>query len=87
MICITPEKCFNLHAGKNNKHLCPSLSVHGSKMLKSDKQKYLGDILTTTGTINENILDRCNKGKGKVNEILTILQEVCFGPHYFKMAL
>ena len=62
---LGPEKCFNMHVGKNNSHLCPSLSVHGSRMLKSDKQKYLGDILTTRGTINENILDRCNKGKGK----------------------
>ena len=36
---------------------------------------------------NENITARYNKGIGKVNEILGILQEVSFGPHYFKMAL
>ena len=56
-------------------------------MLISDKEKYLGDILTTNGKIHENITARYNKGIGKVNEILGILQEVSFGPHYFKMAL
>ena len=80
-------KCFNMHVGKRTKELCPQLSVHGKDMLKSEKQKYLGDILTTSGRINENITERYNKGIGKVNEILGILHEVSFGPHYFQMAL
>ena len=81
------KKCFNMHVGKKSKYLCPSLSIHGETMFTSEKQTYLGDILTTSGTINENILGRFNKGMGKVNEIIAILQEVSFGPHYFKMAL
>ena len=81
------KKCFNMHAGQKSKHLCPTLSVHGDIMLLSEKQKYLGDILTTTGRINENIEARYKKGLGKVNEILGILQEVSFGAHFFKMAL
>ena len=79
-------KCYNMHTGKKSQHLCPSLSILGSKMLKSETQKYLGDILTTSGKINENIINRYHKGMGKVNEIMGILQEVSFGPHYFKMA-
>ena len=80
-------KCFNMHVGKRTKELCPQLTIHGQNMLKSEKQKYLGDILTTSGKITENITARYIKGIGKVNEILGILQEVSFGPHYFKMAL
>ena len=84
---LGPQKCFNMHIGKKSKDLCPTLRIHGSTMLLSEKQKYLGDILTTSGTINDNILGRYNKGIGKVNEIISILQEVSFGPHFFKMAL
>ena len=84
---LSHMKCFNMHVGKRTKELCPQLTIHGQNMLLSEKQKYLGDILTTSGKITENITDRYNKGIGKVNEIHGILQEVSFGPHYFKMAL
>jgi hypothetical protein len=80
-------KCFNMHVGKKDKNLCPVLKVHGSEMLTSDREKYLGDILTTDGRIDQNIIDRYNKGMGKINEIMSILQEVSFGPHYFQMAI
>ena len=33
-------KCYNMHTGKKSQHLCPSLSIHGTKMLKSETQKY-----------------------------------------------
>ena len=33
------------------------------------------------------VITRCSKGNGKVNEIMGMLQEISFGPHYFKMAL
>ena len=80
-------KCFNMHIGKKDKHLCPTLKVHGADMLISEREKYLGDILTTDGKIDQNIIARCSKGIGKVNEIMGMLQEISFGPHYFKMAL
>ena len=58
--------------------------VHGTKMLNSETQIYLGDLLTTSGKINENIISRYNEIIGKV---IGILQEVSFGQQYFKMAL
>ena len=76
-----------MHIGKKDKHLCPALKVHGADMLTSEREKYLGDILTTDGKIDQNIIARCSKGIGKVNEIMSMLQEISFGPHYFKMAL
>ena len=56
-------------------------------MKTAERERYLGDILTTDGRIDQNINDRYNKGMGKVNEIISMLQEVSFGPHYFQMAL
>ena len=56
-------------------------------MLNSETQIYLGDLLTTSGKINENIISRYNKRIGKVSVIIGILQEVSFGQQYFKMAL
>ena len=47
----------------------------------------MGDILTTDGRIDQNITERYNKGMGKINEIMSMLQEVSFGPHYFQMAM
>ena len=44
-------------------------------------------MITTDGRIDQNIDDRYNKGIGKVNEIMSMLQEVSFGPHYFQMAM
>ena len=84
---LSHNKCYNMHTGKKSQNLCPSLSVHGTKMQNSESQNYLGDILSTSGKINENIISRYKKGIGKVNAIIGILQEVSFGPYYFKMAL
>ena len=81
------KKCFNMHVGKKNKHLCPVLKVHGLDMKTAERERYLGDILTTDGRIEQNINDRYQKAIGKVNEIIRMPQEVSFGPHYFQMAL
>ena len=60
-------KCFQLHVGKQT-NTCPKLSVHGKEMLKTKKEKYLGDILTSTAKIGENIEERYKKGIGIINE-------------------
>ena len=81
------SKCFQLHIGKKSKHLCPKLKVHENEMKTSDKETYLGNLLTTDGKIDQNINSRCQKGIGKTNEIISILREVSLGPHYFQTAL
>ena len=69
------KKCFNMHVGKKTKHLCPVLKIHGLDMKTAERERYLGDILTTDGRIDQNINDRYNKGIGKVNEIISMLQK------------
>ena len=79
-------KCFQMHIRNKSKHLCPPLKVHGAQMNTTDSEKYLGNILSINGKIDQNINDRFAKGVGKTNEIISILQEVSFGPHYFETA-
>ena len=50
-------------------------------------EKYLGDIISNNGKIDENIEDRVNKGKGRINSIISLLEEISFGVNYFEMAL
>ena len=56
-------------------------------MFTTNRKKYLGEILSSSGEIDNNILERYNKGVGIVNDILGLLKEVSFGYHYFSMAM
>ena len=79
--------CFKMHVGKQNENCCPDLRIDDEQMLCSNKEKYLGDILTTDGRINANIEERYNKGVGIVNQIMSYLNEISFGEYYFEMAV
>ena len=54
-------------------------------MKESQQEKYLGDLVNSTGTIRSTIEDRKSKGFGIVNEILAILDEIPLGR--FKMEI
>ena len=79
-------KCFQMHVGKT-KFNCPTLSIHGKEMLKTEKEKYEGNILSSNAKINENILSRCNKGVGLKNEIISTLNAVSFCYYYFEIGI
>ena len=80
------SKCFQMHVGRS-KNTCPTLSIHGKEMLKTEKEKYLGNILTSNVKLDENIVERVNKGFGLINEIVSTLKEVSFGYHYFEIGI
>ena len=65
----------------------PYLLVKDKVMINSKREKYLGDILTSDAKIDINVLERCNKGIGIANQIVSILKEVSFGFYYFEMGL
>ena len=52
-----------------------------------EHEKYLGDIITVNGKTNKNILARRSKGIGIVNQVLTILEGTCYGPHVFQVSM
>ena len=74
------SKCFRMHVGKN-KTCCPVLQVRDEIMLTSEREKYLGDIISSSCKIDENIEERYNKGIGIANKIIS------FGHYYFQMAI
>ena len=80
------SKCFKMHVGKN-KSCCPILKVQDKLMLTSNREKYLGDILSSDCKINSSIEERYNKGIGISNQIISLLKEISFGQHYFEMAV
>ena len=56
-------------------------------MEETDEEKYLGDVISTDGSNIKNIKARIAKGTGIVNKILTILDGIPFGKHYFKVGV
>ena len=85
-LTLSKQKCHHIHVGKSAKN-CSNLKIAQSYLPKSDHERYLGDILSSDGKNDKNIEDRCKKGIGYVNQILSILKEICFGPYYFEQAL
>ena len=81
------NKCFQIHVGKKLEKVCPKLNVHQDTMKTTSSEKYLGDIITNSGKIDENIQNRVNKGNGSVNSIISLLEEISFGEQYFEMAI
>ena len=57
------------------------------KMEMVQKEKYLGDLISVTGKNTENIMSRKEKSKGITKQILSILEDICFGPFKFEVAL
>ena len=63
--------------------------IHVGELLmeEKDEEKYLGDVISTDGRNIKNIKARIAKGKGIVSKILTMLDGIPFGKHYFEMGI
>ena len=84
---LSSSKCHRIHVTKKKDESmkCPVVKVHDKSMNDAKKEKYLGDILDRTGTVQQTIEDRKNRGFAIVAEILAILQEIPLGK--FKMEI
>jgi hypothetical protein len=79
-------KCHKIHVGNKNK-FCPTLHVHGTKMPEVTSDTYLGDIISGDGSNKLNIENRVSRGQGKIAQILSMIDKISLGKHYFKIAL
>ena len=79
-------KCHKMHIGKPSK-TCPKLQVHSTAMKEVKEDTYLGDIISADGKNESNIKNRIGKGLGKINDIMTMLEKVTLGEHYFSTAM
>ena len=80
------SKCHFIHVGKETIP-CPKLQVHGEDIIKVEEDTYLGDIITSNGKHLETIKSRISKGTGIICQIMTILDKITMGKHYFETAL
>ena len=80
------SKCHSLHAGKQIRS-CSALNAHDTVMEIVDKEKYVGDIVANNGKHTKNIMARRSKGVGVICEIISILDGLCLGRHYYNAAL
>ena len=64
-----------MHIG-NDKTVCPTLKVNEKEMKNSNREKYLGDVITDNAKIDDNLNMRQDKGFGIVNQIVSILKDV-----------
>ena len=88
-LTLSKDKCNKIHISKKPKKNkeCADLKVHDEKMSDSQKEKYLGDIVDTSGKIRATIEDRQKRGYGIVAEILSILSEIPLGQHKMEIGL
>ena len=56
-------------------------------MKEVDSEKYLGDVIDKTGSIQATINSRKSKGQGIISEILSILDEIPLGLHRIDVAM
>ena len=56
-------------------------------MEEKEEEKYLGDVISTDGRNLKNIKARIAKGKGIANKIITMLDDIPFGKHYFEVGI
>ena len=83
---LSETKCSRIHIGKKlNK--CPELKVHKDVMKTSNKEKYLGDIITSEGNLDATIEDRITKAWSYYAEIKAIINEFPFGKRKTEIGL
>ena len=56
-------------------------------MKEVETEKYLGDVISSDGKNLKNMMARKGRGTGITNQIMTKLEDVCFGKHFFQVAV
>ena len=81
-----PTKCYNIHIGKS-KEMHSILKVHGEKLNVKEYETYLGDVISRTGSNENNIEHRKNEGISGINQIMSMLNLTSLGHYYFEIAI
>ena len=77
-LTLNDTKCKQIHIGNLN-NVCPELKVHGSKIDRTEKEKYLGDQISSNCLNKIDIMERKNKSIGLISEIMMLLYDIsCF---------
>ena len=68
---LNSDKCARIHIGK--KHECAHVKVHNDVMKNSEKEKYLGDYVTSEANSNETLISRKARAYAILSEIRALL--------------
>ena len=79
-------KCHFIHVGKKLQP-CPRLQVHSTDIQEVNCDTYLGDKISNNGKHTETIKARVARGSGLINQIMSMLEKITLGKHYFEAAL
>ena len=66
---------------------CVFLEVQDVEMKSAEKEKYIGDIISSDGSNDPNISRRSSIGIGAISQIFAILNEISLGHHYVEIGL
>ena len=66
-----------MHIGPNQIN-CQKLMVHQTEMQTTEKHKYLGDTILSSGNNDANIKERCKTGHSYIAQIKSVLNEARF---------
>ena len=80
------KKCVNMHVGPNKQN-CSKLKVHDKQMMQTEKQKYLGDLVSCLGSNEENVKERCKIGYTAISQIKSLIKEVSMGKFTVQIGL
>ena len=93
------SKCVKLHVSKEERKDCSKseanvknvkcvfLEVQEAEMRIAEKEKYIGDIISSNGSNDANIAKRRSQGMGAISQIFSILNEVSMGYHFMEIGL
>ena len=82
---LSEAKCSHLHFSKLSSNCYTNLKADDSTMKKTYECSYLGDILSTRGSIDATIEQRRQKGLGICSQITGIVNGLSLGNYYFKI--
>jgi hypothetical protein len=85
---LSQDKYAQNHASKNNlaEIFDTFLKVHKDEMKKIQDGSYLGDILSSDGTMDKTIENKRQKGTGICSQVTGLMNSVSLGFFFFKIS-
>ena len=85
---LSETKCANIHVGnKETKDQCPNKKIGDNIMNESEREKYLGDYLTSKANSKYTLESRKSRGYAILGEISAMLRDVPMGNQRTKIGL
>ena len=83
---LNAKKCAKIHNGRKSGE-CPEYKIHKETLIESSSEKYLGDMISEKGTLDETIKQRKLKGYSYISEIRALLSDMPFGHRRVQVGL